>query len=119
MSIDPLTSATEVPSPREALASEKAEVRARTERPVPHVRSPRRLRHPPPHRPNLTPTPRRDHARTSTVTMQGCSRERLRRDRRLRPKHHLYVCAGDSRELARHLAFRDHLRADPETARAY
>jgi GrpB-like predicted nucleotidyltransferase (UPF0157 family) len=33
--------------------------------------------------------------------------------------HHLYVCAADSAALARHLAFRDLLRADPETARAY
>ena len=28
-------------------------------------------------------------------------------------KHHLYVCAEDSPELKRHLAFRDHLRACP------
>jgi len=33
--------------------------------------------------------------------------------------HHLYVCAADSAALARHLAFRDLLRADPQTARAY
>ena len=33
------------------------------------------------------------------------------------PKHHLYVCPADSRELARHLRFRDRLRADPEAAR--
>jgi GrpB-like predicted nucleotidyltransferase (UPF0157 family) len=33
--------------------------------------------------------------------------------------HHLYVCAADSAALARHLAFRDLLRAHPETARAY
>lgn len=33
--------------------------------------------------------------------------------------HHLYVCASDNAELARHLAFRDHLRAHPETAGAY
>jgi len=33
--------------------------------------------------------------------------------------HHLYVCAADSAALARHLAFRELLRAHPETARAY
>jgi GrpB-like predicted nucleotidyltransferase (UPF0157 family) len=33
--------------------------------------------------------------------------------------HHLYVCTADSRELARHLAFRDYLRGQPEQARAY
>ncbi|GAA4561378.1 GrpB family protein [Planotetraspora kaengkrachanensis] len=35
------------------------------------------------------------------------------------PPHHLYVCAAGNRELARHLAFRDLLRAEPMTARAY
>lgn len=35
------------------------------------------------------------------------------------PEHHLYVCARDSAELARHLAFRDYLRAHPKTAAAY
>ncbi|GII39050.1 hypothetical protein Pph01_40530 [Planotetraspora phitsanulokensis] len=35
------------------------------------------------------------------------------------PAHHLYVCATGNRELARHLVFRDLLRADPMTARAY
>jgi GrpB-like predicted nucleotidyltransferase (UPF0157 family) len=35
------------------------------------------------------------------------------------PAHHLYVCAPDARELARHLHFRDRLRAEPETAAAY
>jgi len=35
------------------------------------------------------------------------------------PAHHLYVCPADSRELARHLAFRDYLRACPGQARAY
>ena len=35
------------------------------------------------------------------------------------PRHHLYVCSCDSGELARHLAFRDCLRADPELRRAY
>lgn len=34
-------------------------------------------------------------------------------------EHHLYACANSSRELRRHLAFRDHLRANPETATAY
>lgn len=28
--------------------------------------------------------------------------------------HHLYVCHQDSEELARHLAFRDYLRNNPE-----
>jgi GrpB-like predicted nucleotidyltransferase (UPF0157 family) len=35
------------------------------------------------------------------------------------PAHHLYVCAADSRELARHLTFRDYLRTHPGQARAY
>ncbi|MFE6690198.1 GrpB family protein [Streptomyces sp. NPDC057743] len=35
------------------------------------------------------------------------------------PAHHLYVCAADSTELARHLAFRDFLRAHPESSRRY
>lgn len=35
------------------------------------------------------------------------------------PAHHLYVCAADSRELARHLAFRDYLRTHPGQSRAY
>ncbi len=35
------------------------------------------------------------------------------------PEHHLYVCAKDSLELARHLVFRDYLRANPGTALAY
>lgn len=34
-------------------------------------------------------------------------------------KHHLYVCAEDSRELKRHLAFRDYLRAHPEAVNEY
>ncbi len=33
--------------------------------------------------------------------------------------HHLYVCAEDSPELGRQLAFRDYLRAHPEAARQY
>lgn len=35
------------------------------------------------------------------------------------PAHHLYVCAPDSGEYYRHIAFRDCLRADPESARLY
>jgi GrpB-like predicted nucleotidyltransferase (UPF0157 family) len=35
------------------------------------------------------------------------------------PPHHLYVCALGNRELARHLAFRDFIRTNPDTARAY
>ena len=35
------------------------------------------------------------------------------------PDHHLYVCAQDSVELARHLAFRDFLRVNPDEASAY
>jgi len=35
------------------------------------------------------------------------------------PAHHLYVCAPDSREYGRHIAFRDYLRAHPERARVY
>lgn len=35
------------------------------------------------------------------------------------PEHHLYVCARDSAELRRHLAFRDFLRSHPEAAREY
>ncbi len=35
------------------------------------------------------------------------------------PPHHLYVCASDSQELARHIAFRDFLRAHSATATAY
>ncbi|WP_211786424.1 GrpB family protein [Kitasatospora viridis] len=34
-------------------------------------------------------------------------------------RHHLYLCPRDSPELARHLRFRDHLRAHPEVAAAY
>ena len=34
-------------------------------------------------------------------------------------KHHLYVCPRDSRELHRHLTFRDFLRSHPEAANAY
>ena len=33
--------------------------------------------------------------------------------------HHLYVCPRDSRELHRHITFRDFLRANPEAARKY
>jgi GrpB-like predicted nucleotidyltransferase (UPF0157 family) len=38
---------------------------------------------------------------------------------RIWPSHHLYVCARDSKELARHLAFRDHLRSHPDVASTY
>jgi len=34
-------------------------------------------------------------------------------------KHHLYVCAKDSDELKRHLAFRDYLRSHPEAVKEY
>ena len=34
-------------------------------------------------------------------------------------KHHLYVCAQDSAELLRHIAFRDFLRGHPEAAAEY
>ena len=35
------------------------------------------------------------------------------------PPHNLYVCAEDSPELHRHLAFRDYLRAHPIGAKCY
>jgi len=35
------------------------------------------------------------------------------------PSHNLYVCAQDNREFARHLAFRNYLRAHPDDAAAY
>ncbi|MCR5105787.1 MAG: GrpB family protein [Eubacterium sp.] len=34
-------------------------------------------------------------------------------------KHHLYVCAEDSRELKRHIAFRDYLRSHPDAVAEY
>ena len=34
-------------------------------------------------------------------------------------RHHLYVCPRNSRELHRHLTFRDFLRANPEAVAAY
>lgn len=34
-------------------------------------------------------------------------------------KHHLYVCAQDSEELRRHIAFRDYLRNHPDTVAEY
>ena len=40
-------------------------------------------------------------------------------DGRLWREHHLYVCARDAAELAKHLAFRDYLRANTEAASAY
>ncbi len=33
--------------------------------------------------------------------------------------HHLYVCPKDSRELKRHISFRDYLRTHPEAVKAY
>lgn len=33
--------------------------------------------------------------------------------------HHLYVCPADSREMRRHVAFREALRGDPELCRRY
>jgi GrpB-like predicted nucleotidyltransferase (UPF0157 family) len=35
------------------------------------------------------------------------------------PDHHLYLCLADSRELRRHLTFRDWLRSHSESAAAY
>jgi GrpB-like predicted nucleotidyltransferase (UPF0157 family) len=35
------------------------------------------------------------------------------------PLHHLYVCQSDSRELARHIEFRNFLRTHPGAASAY
>jgi GrpB-like predicted nucleotidyltransferase (UPF0157 family) len=35
------------------------------------------------------------------------------------PEHHLYVCQMDSRELRRHIAFRDYLRLHPDVAEEY
>ena len=34
-------------------------------------------------------------------------------------KHHLYVCPSDSRELHRHLTFRNYLRSHPEAVQEY
>ena len=34
-------------------------------------------------------------------------------------KHHLYVCAQDSEELKRHIAFRDYLRSHPDAVAEY
>lgn len=36
-----------------------------------------------------------------------------------KPPHHLYVCSLDSKELKRHLAFRDYLRQHPDEAKEY
>ena len=33
--------------------------------------------------------------------------------------HHLYVCPSDSKELKRHIAFRDYLRIHPHLAEEY
>ena len=38
---------------------------------------------------------------------------------RVWPAHHLYVCARGSRELHRHVRFRDHIRTHPGTATQY
>ena len=35
------------------------------------------------------------------------------------PRHNLYVCAQDSPELFRHLAFRDYIRVNPDAALRY
>ena len=35
------------------------------------------------------------------------------------PAHHLYVCARESRELHRHVRFRDYLRSHPDSAASY
>ncbi|WP_077603774.1 GrpB family protein [Oceanobacillus sojae] len=40
-------------------------------------------------------------------------------DKRSWMEHHLYVCPKDSKELARHLAFRDYLREHPEAIKEY
>ena len=34
-------------------------------------------------------------------------------------EHHLYMCPEDSRELKRHVLFRDYLRAHPDAVQAY
>ena len=34
-------------------------------------------------------------------------------------EHHLYVCTKDSKELARHIAFRDYLRNNPQSVIEY
>lgn len=34
-------------------------------------------------------------------------------------KHHLYVCPQDSKELHRHITFRDFLRSNPEAVKKY
>ena len=34
-------------------------------------------------------------------------------------EHHLYVCPKDSRELKRHVSFRDYLRTHPEAVKEY
>jgi len=46
------------------------------------------------------------------------SREAFRRSPGT-PPHNLYVCAQDSEELARHVRFRDYLRANPAEAEHY
>ena len=34
-------------------------------------------------------------------------------------EHHLYVCPEDSRELKRHVLFRDYLRSHPDAVQSY
>lgn len=34
-------------------------------------------------------------------------------------KHHLYVCPADSKELHRHITFRNHLRCNPQAVKKY
>jgi GrpB-like predicted nucleotidyltransferase (UPF0157 family) len=64
------------------------------------------------HEGDLGVTGREAFRRPSTdVPRDGGGRER--------PRHHLYVCAQDSQELARMLAFRDVLRQNPAQADAY
>ncbi|MFD1453112.1 GrpB family protein [Oceanobacillus sojae] len=42
-----------------------------------------------------------------------------KKDKRSWMEHHLYVCSKDSKELTRHLAFRNYLREHPGTADEY
>jgi len=44
---------------------------------------------------------------------------KTRKEMRLWLEHHLYVCPSASRELRRHLRFRDRLRAEPELRARY
>ena len=40
-------------------------------------------------------------------------------EKRIWMEHHLYVCCKDNKELARHLAFRNHLHNHPKVAKEY